>query len=339
MLYFIVGDGVPFELKSRELIQGIKDKNNEISIHSFDFSQDEDTSFLDNISQFSIFQTKKLYIVKRIELFKNFDKFLKKISQFITDDKEIIFHYQENFDQYGRRDDEKDKASQEKKKKFLSLLEETGKLYIVRTENLKKSALQLITSELNIDDKLGKELLNLIGDDYFIIKNEINKIKNFLGNDSYSLDKIKGIISVKKDFSIIKGIEKLLAHKEDYELQQWLSIDKEYIQFIYVFFEELLIYYKLTLLVKEGKLYPNPDYNAFKSLFSTFESIFINDKTNKPMHSYSVFSKFSLATNYESSFLLKKIKALSLIDYKIKSGTGVPEIELPLFLSSFHSSY
>lgn len=337
MLYFMVGDGAPLQLKYQELIHKIEKDYPSIPKNYYDFSQGENENFLARVSQSSIFESREIFIVKRFETLKGIDKFLKTIEAIDFSSKEIIFLYEEFFDEFGRREDEKDKAAQDKKKKLLELFKTSGEVSLSRGENLKKMGIHYVMDTLKITEKESEELLGLIGDDYFIIKNEVDKISSFLNGETYSKDKIRGLITVSKEYSMRQGIEEMLLEKKIDHILDRILKEKEYMQFIYILFEELLMYYKLNILEKENKIKYSMSYDEFKNRYEGIQDLFLNDKTGRPQHMYAVYLKLKNAKKFTPEFLLEKIKGISDVDYKIKSGEIDPDVVVPMYIQSFYN--
>lgn len=335
MIYFIIGDGMTLQLKYQEILREIQSRDG-ITANYYDFLQDESEMFIERVAQNSMFNPKELFVIKRFENIKSIDKFLKIIEKINFSQKELIFIYEEFFDEFGRREDEKDKTSQEKKKKMLEQMENIGKIFISRSENMKKSGLNYIVDTLKISEKEGNELLEYVGDDFYSLKNEIAKITAFLGEESYSFNKIKDIITLNRESTLKREIEFFLFEQKMDRLIEILDQNKEYIAFIYIIFEELLIYYKLNLLESEKKIRANMNYNEFKIIYDGIKELFLNDKTSKPQHAYAVFLKLKNSKKFKSEFLIEKIKELSELDYKIKSGEIDPGIAVAMYIISFY---
>lgn len=337
MIYFIVGDGIPFQLKYQEILKEIQNKEG-LPVNYFDFSQDETESFLERVAQNSMFSPKELFVIKRFESVKGIDKFIKILEKINFSQKELIFLYEEFFDDFGRREDEKDKASQDKKKKMLEQMEGVGKVYTSRVENMKKMGLNYVVDNLKVSEKEAEELLQYVGEDFYNLRNEVEKILLFLGGEPYSFSKVSNIITLNKEGSLKKSVELFLTEKKTEKLLEILEKDKEYIAFIYSVFEELLVYYKLTLLEKEKKIRFEMSYNDFKSVYDNVNELFLNDKTSRPQHAYAVFTKLKNAKNFKSEFLIKKLKELSSIDYGIKSGEMDPGLFISLYIMGFYNN-
>ncbi|MGL4687986.1 MAG: hypothetical protein ACRCVS_04790, partial [Fusobacteriaceae bacterium] len=187
MIHFIYGDGTPFQLKYNKILNEIKSENSKIKEKYFDFSLNENEEFIQNISQNSIFATKEIFVVKRLEKYKNIEKFIKTLEDFNLSEKDIIFNYEEFLSEFGKRTDESDKKETDKKNKIIKSFENLGKTHKARTEDAKKSTIFFVEKELKISEKEASKLVEIIGEDYYKVRGEVDKINNFLNGEKYSL--------------------------------------------------------------------------------------------------------------------------------------------------------
>lgn len=338
MLYFLYGDGAPLMIKLDELTAEILRKNPGIERKSFDFSIGERESFLEAVSQNSIFSPKEFLIAKRFERLKSQDreKILKALQGLNLASKEVVVVYEEFFDEYDRRVDEVDKSDATKKKKLIEGFEKIGKVICYRKENQKKSAMFYLEKELNIGEYEAEKLLELIGEDLFKIKNEIEKIKNFLNGELYSLEKVKSILSVSKDYKFKKIFEKMLLTRNVHEMINYINDEREYFPLLYSLYDELSTIFKLRLLQRENKIRLDMSYNDFKDrIYEEVSKNFLNSLTGRPIHSYPLYLKFKMAEKYEIDELRKSLKTIGEIEYRGKSGEEPIEFSLAPFLLCF----
>lgn len=338
MLYFLYGDGTPLMLKLDELTAEIEKKNPGIVKRSFDFSIGERDSFLETVSQNSIFAPKEFLLVKRFEKLKagEREKILKALQGLNLSSKEIIIVYEEFFDEYDRRTDETDKSEAGKKKKLIEGFEKIGTSLCFRKENQRKSAIFFLEKELNISEYESEKLIELIGEDLFKIKNEIEKIKNYLNGEEYSLEKIKDILSVSKEYKFKKILENMLLQREAGEMLEYMSSEGEYYSLLYPLYDELLMLFKLKLLEGENRIRFNMSYNDFKDkVYESVSENFLHSLTGKPTHAYPIFLKFKTAEKYEADELREALISIGELEYESKSGEKPIELTLPPFIMSF----
>ncbi|MGL5123558.1 MAG: hypothetical protein ACRC6K_05290 [Fusobacteriaceae bacterium] len=335
MLHFIYGDGTPFQLKYNNILNEIKNENPKIKEKYFDFSLNENEEFIQNISQNSIFSTKEIFVVKRLEKYKNIEKFTKIIEEFNLSEKDIIFSYEEFLNEFGKRTDESDKKETDKKNKIIKKFENLGKIYKARTEDFKKSTISFVEKELKISEKEAQKLIEIIGEDYYKVKGEVDKITSFLNGEEYSLEKIEGILIVSKEFHIKKLVERFFSEGEKNNLVDFLEKEKIYFQFLGSVLEELILFLKLKLLIENGVIRANISYNEFVVIYNEYGKRFINNISKRIIPAYPIFLKIKIANKFHIEFLEDKIIELGDIEYEIKNGHITDEMGIFSFISRF----
>lgn len=327
MFYFIYGD-TPLFLKYEEILKDIKKREGELPTKVYDVSQGEEEDFLEAISINSMFYSKELIILKRVEEIKKIESFFKIILGYNLSQKEIILLYQEKLNDYG-------KAINEVSEKVLKIVDELGKKIVARKSLEKKSIDFYIEKELNISEYEAEKLSEILGEDFIKVKNEVEKIKNFIGNGSFVLEEVIPILSVSKEHNLKKLIEEFIEKKEYRELLKYLNVNKEYMLFIYLLSDELITLVKLKELIKLGVVKEGVTYNNFRGEnYPEIKKYFKN--TRGYMKEYPLFLKLLLLKKYSSDFLCIKIKELLEIETKIKTGRIEEEIGTEKFIIGFH---
>ena len=177
--------------------------------------------------------------------------------------------------------------------------------------------------------------MELLGDDYYHIKNETNKISTFLNGEPYKFEKIKNLISVDKEYNMKELVENFLKDKNYFDIIYFLEKNKDsYLGLLYVLSDELINMLKLSSLIKSGKISKNMNYNVFKDLYEDFSDLFIG-KNFRPQHPYVIYLKLTSFPIFSEDFLEKKLKTLLDIEYFAKSGEKEVEIETEVFLANF----
>ncbi|MGL4533808.1 MAG: hypothetical protein ACRC0V_08215 [Fusobacteriaceae bacterium] len=337
MLYFLYGDGAPLQIKFEETLKELKEKNYGIDERYYDFSQNESEKFLEDVAQNSIFGDIELMVVKRFEALKHKEKFIKTLEVFNLATKEIVIVYEEFFNEYGKREDEADLTSQKSKKKLIESFEKLGEIHCKRKENERKSAIFYVTRNLNIEEKQAEKLLEIIGEEFYKVKNEVEKIKIFLGEEEYSLEKIKNIISKTEEFNLKTSIEEMLKKKETNKLIVTLEEEKQYYSFLSIIYEEILTLLKIKLVLESGEIDSRINYNQFKESYPKFNKHFKNYRKNQPLHPYQVFLKIEVAKNYEVNFLKKRLNEIPEIEFLGKSGSVPETISVIEYILKFFS--
>lgn len=327
MIYFLHGDTAPLQIKYEEIIDKIKSNNPSIPEKIFDASLDEVTLFFDSISTNSIFSPKELIILKRAEDFKNLDGIAKSLKMYNLAQKEIVIVYEEFLNDYG-------KIKNPIPKKTLDSFQEIAEIICFRKENEKKAIIFYIQHELNISEYEAEKFVELVGDDFFKVKNEVEKVKSFLDGDSFNLEKIKPLLSINEEYNLKNLIENFLISKNTKDLLHFVSKEKLHNNFIYGIAEELIFYLKLSSLAQDNILNKNISYKKFnEGIFENIKMFFLTDRGYP--HPYTLFLKLKNIDIFDEFFLRKKLKELTYLEYSIKSGNLDVEIGVEDYIIGF----
>ncbi|MCQ8211586.1 hypothetical protein NON08_03290 [Cetobacterium somerae] len=326
MFYFIYGD-IPLPLKYEELLEKIKKSNPNIPTKIYDASQGEEENFLESISINSMFASKELLVLKRAEKYKKLDQLLKIIGDYDLGKKEIIITYEEELNDFG-------KAFNEVGKKVLTNAEKLGKIIVARKSMEKKGVQFFIEKELEVSEYEAEKLAEVLGDDFFKVKNEVEKIKNFLGGKNFILEQVLPILSISDEYNLKKLVEEFLNSDNKGVLLEYLKKTKEYMLFLYLVSEELNLILKLISLKKIGELGENMSYNDFKA--NVYEKIKRYFKNNRGfIREYPIFLKLKYASLFNELFLLEKIEDLLEVEFLIKNGGIEESIGIEKFIIEF----
>lgn len=327
MIYFLHGDTAPLQIKYGEIIDKIKSNNPSIPEKIFDASLDEVTLFFDSISTNSIFSPKELIILKRAEDFKNLDSIAKSLKMYNLAQKEIVIVYEEFLNDYG-------KIKNPIPKKTLDSFQEIAEIICFRKENEKKAIIFYIQHELNISEYEAEKFVELVGDDFFKVKNEVEKVKSFLDGDSFNLEKVKPLLSINEEYNLKNLIENFLISKNVKDLLHFVSKEKLHNNFIYGIAEELIFYLKLSSLAQDNILNKNISYKKFnEGIFENIKMFFLTDRGYP--HPYTLFLKLKNIDIFDEFFLRKKLKELTYLEYSIKSGNLDVEIGVEDYIIGF----
>lgn len=327
MIYFLHGDTAPLQIKYGEIIDKIKSNNPSIPEKIFDASLDEVTLFFDSISTNSIFSPKELIILKRAEDFKNLDGIAKSLKMYNLAQKEIVIVYEEFLNDYG-------KIKNPIPKKTLDSFQEIAEIICFRKENEKKAIIFYIQHELSISEYEAEKFVELVGDDFFKVKNEVEKVKSFLDGDSFNLEKVKPLLSINEEYNLKNLIENFLISKNTKDLLHFVSKEKLHNNFIYGIAEELIFYLKLSSLAQDNILNKNISYKKFnEGIFENIKMFFLTDRGYP--HPYTLFLKLKNIDIFDEFFLRKKLKELTYLEYSIKSGNLDVEIGVEDYIIGF----
>ena len=327
MIYFLHGDTAPLQIKYGEIIDKIKSNNPSIPEKIFDASLDEVTLFFDSISTNSIFSPKELILLKRAEDFKNLDSIVIPLKMYNLAQKEIVIVYEEFLNDYG-------KIKNPIPKKTLDSFQEIAEIICFRKENEKKAIIFYIQHELNISEYEAEKFVELVGDDFFKVKNEVEKVKSFLDGDSFNLEKVKPLLSINEEYNLKNLIENFLISKNTKDLLHFVSKEKLHNNFIYGIAEELIFYLKLSSLAQDNILNKNISYKKFnEGIFENIKMFFLTDRGYP--HPYTLFLKLKNIDIFDEFFLRKKLKELTYLEYSIKSGNLDVEIGVEDYIIGF----
>ena len=311
MIYFI-GGKKQREFKYFEILEKIRKENVGISESFFDVDLKENEQFLEKININSIFSSQELVVLKRAEKLKNIEEILKYIANLEIVNKEIIIDYDKEDGKFGA-----------KLKKLLDELEKNRKMKVFLFQKETEEEIRAyVIDELEING--GRDLallLEMIGNNPFKVRNEVEKIKVFLNGEKFDIEKIKNVVSVEKEYRIYEMTRNILLNKPA-DVMRYLEQKKEYMGILYSLYSELETMYKISSLKKRGRKFSR-NYNAFKMEFEEIKEVFKSN--NRIPNSYVIFKKLELEQNYTNLNLKKLVFRCWEIEREIK--TGKIEIE------------
>ena len=305
MIYFI-GGKKQREFKYFEILEKIRKENVGISESFFDVDLKENEQFLEKININSIFSSQELVVLKRAEKLKNIEEILKYIANLEIVNKEIIIDYDKEDGKFGA-----------KLKKLLDELEKNRKMKVFLFQKETEEEIRAyIVNELGINGRDLALLLEMIGNNPFKVRNEVEKIKVFLNGEKFDIEKIKNVVSVEKEYRIYEMTQNILLNKPA-EVMRYLEQKKEYMGILYSLYSELETMYKISSLKKRGRKFSR-NYNAFKMEFEEIKEVFKSN--NRIPNSYVIFKKLELEQNYTNLNLKKLVFRCWEIERNIKVG-------------------
>ena len=305
MIYFI-GGKKQREFKYFEILEKIRKENVGISESFFDVDLKENEQFLEKININSIFSSQELVVLKRAEKLKNIEEILKYIANLEIVNKEIIIDYDKEDGKFGA-----------KLKKLLDELEKNRKMKVFLFQKETEEEIRAyIVNELGINGRDLALLLEMIGNNPFKVRNEVEKIKIFLNGEKFDIKKIKNVVSVEKEYRIYEMTRNILLNKPA-DVMGYLEQKKEYMGILYSLYSELETMYKISSLKKRGRKFSR-NYNAFKMEFEEIKEVFKSN--NRIPNSYVIFKKLELEQNYTNLNLKKLVFRCWEIEREIKTG-------------------
>lgn len=305
MIYFI-GGKKQREFKYFEILEKIRKENVGISESFFDVDLKENEQFLEKININSIFLSQELVVLKRAEKLKNIEEILKYIANLEIVNKEIIIDYDKEDGKFGA-----------KLKKLLDELEKNRKMKVFLFQKETEEEIRAyIVNELGINGRDLALLLEMIGNNPFKVRNEVEKIKVFLNGEKFDIEKIKNVVSVEKEYRIYEMTRNILLNNPA-DVMRYLEQKKEYMGILYSLYSELETMYKISSLKKRGRKFSR-NYNAFKMEFEEIKEVFKSN--NRIPNSYVIFKKLELEQNYTNLNLKKLVFRCWEIERDIKMG-------------------
>ena len=305
MIYFI-GGKKQREFKYFEILEKIRKENAGISESFFDVDLKENEQFLEKININSIFLSQELVVLKRAEKLKNIEEILKYIANLEIVNKEIIIDYDKEDGKFGA-----------KLKKLLDELEKNRKMKVFLFQKETEEEIRAyIVNELGINGRDLALLLEMIGNNPFKVRNEVEKIKVFLNGEKFDIEKIKNVVSVEKEYQIYEMTRNILLNNPA-DVMRYLEQKKEYMGILYSLYSELETMYKISSLKKRGRKFSR-NYNAFKMEFEEIKEVFKSN--NRIPNSYVIFKKLELEQNYTNLNLKKLVFRCWEIERDIKMG-------------------
>ena len=305
MIYFI-GGKKQREFKYFEILEKIRKENVGISESFFDVDLKENEQFLEKININSIFSSQELVVLKRAEKLKNIEEILKYIANLEIVNKEIIIDYDKEDGKFGA-----------KLKKLLDELEKNRKMKVFLFQKETEEEIRAyIVNELGINGRDLALLLEMIGNNPFKVRNEVEKIKVFLNGEKFDIEKIKNVVSVEKEYRIYEMTRNILLNNPA-DVMRYLEQKKEYMGILYSLYSELETMYKISSLKKRGRKF-SKNYNTFKMEFEEIKEVFKSN--NRIPNSYVIFKKLELEQNYTNLNLKKLVFRCWEIERDIKVG-------------------
>ncbi len=304
MLYLLYGTK-DFLLKQelKKLMTGFE----EINISKYDLNNDTMQDIIDDAKTISLFGDKKLIICENANLFTGqtakdaeiLESYLTKPNDLTT----LIFIT--NNDKIDNR------------KKITKLMKKNG---IIKdfSENINPiTFVQNNLKDYNINISAINLLIERVGNNPLILKNEIDKLKLYKGNNKFIDENDILNLTVKTSYEdIFKLIDYIIDNNKDKALEileEMFKNGEEAIKIIVILAGQIRIMYQAKVLIKKGLSEKNiADILA--------------------IHPYRVKIALQKGRRYNENILLNYLSELADIDYAIKSGNSNKDLALEMFI-------
>lgn len=308
MLYLLYGE-VNY-LIDKEVEKIIKENNiDDINISRYDLDAYNYKDVIEDAQTISLFADQKLIIVDNASIFTSANK---------TIDTTIFEEYIDNYNPNTIIIFKLNESKLDERKKVTKLIRKKGTVKEYNKGDDKKKIVSDLFEDYKIDNNTISYLIDRVGDNIYILKQEIDKIKLYKGNDKVvTKDDITNLTSENIESDLFKLMDLVINNDKDAALSlynEMLKYNLEPIQIII----SLANKYRLMYQAKELSLKGYKEDEICSTLGQT-----------NPKYMY-VLIKSSKA--YDSTKLKDLLYKLSELDNNIKNGSINKELAFELFI-------
>lgn len=293
-----------FQIKKE--IDSLKEKFDPLNIIYYDLNNDSMEQIIEDCNMISLFENKKLIICENAKMFSSsatspelLEKYLKDPNPATT----IIFVLN------NEKIDER--------KKITKFIKANG---VIKEFNNDINNYDFIKNEFkdyNIERSTINLLLERVGNNFLILKQEIDKIKLYKGDDkNINDDDIINLTHKNVDTNIFKLIDSIISNNKSLALEiyhEMLNINEEPLKILILLANQFRLMYQAKSLKQKGL--------TEKDIATTLKA-----------HPYSVKLAIRNGQKYSSTTLLKYINELADMDINIKTGNINKNLALELFI-------
>ena len=304
MVYLLYGTK---EFSINEEIKKITKNIDQMNISKYDLNNDLVKDMIDDCETFSLFQDKKIVIADNANMF----------TGTTSKDSEIIEKYLNNINPSTILIFIVHNEKIDSRKKNTKLISTKGKIIEFNNEINIENIVRKELKEYSIDNKTIQLLINRVGNNPLIIKNEINKIKQYKDqNKTITEEDIIKITTKTIDIDIFKLIDNIVKGNKDEAIEiykEMLKVNEEPLKIVIMLANQFRLMYQSKELLKKG--YSEKDIASILKV-----------------HPYRVKLALQNSRTYDSKKLLKYISDLADIDIGIKTGVKSKDLSLELFI-------
>jgi len=304
MLYLLYGDDFKINLETNKIIQ--EHNINDIDISRYDMDSYNFKDIIEDANSMSLFDNTKLIIVSNASIFTTaktgidttiYEKYIENKNDNII----IIFTTEDNLDE---------------RKKVVKLINKYG---IVKyfDKSITNNDISNILGEYKMDNATIAEFIELVGNDFYNVVNEIDKLKLYKDTDyNITRNDVMNIVTNNIELDIFKFIDYIMENNKGQALKMYKNLllyGSEPIQIIIMLANKYRLFYQVKTLTILG-------YN---------EASIAKELKQSPKYIY-VLNK--LSKKYSKDFLLNEISKLAKLDIDIKTGKIEADIGLELYI-------
>ena len=308
MVYLLYGNN---EYLINKKIEEINKDINELSINYYDLENISINKICDDASLIDLFNDKKNIIVTNSYIFTGTTN--KKLKE---QDTSILEEYLNNPNPNTNLVFIVNKDKLDERKKITKLIKNNGNVFEFNKEIDIKSTIKSLFDDYKIDNESINLLIDRVGNDFYLLENEITKIKLYKNEDK-NITKNDILLLTTKNintdiFNLIENIINKDIDNAYFEYKEIVKIE-EPIKILIMLANQFRIIYQAKELYKKG---------LTEGEISSYIGI----------HPYRIKLALNKSRNYESKKILKYLYNLSNIDIDIKSGKIDPNLALELFI-------
>ena len=299
MIYLLYGTKT-FLIK--EEIKKITQKFDDINISHFDLENDLITDVIDDCLTFSLFSNNKLVICENADMFTGLS----------SKDSEIIEEYLNNFNSNTTLVLTVNNEKLDERKKITKLIKKVGKVISFNDNINPYEIVKECLKDYEISTNLISLLIDRVGDNPLILKNEIEKIKLYKDNKTITKEDIINVTTKKVDTDIFKLLDYIVSDNKSKALEiyyEMLKMNEEPIKIIIMLSNQFRIMYQAKELIKKGL--------SEKDIADILK-----------IHPYRVKLAIQNGRKYSKETLLNYLSELADIDIDIKTGKINSNLEL-----------
>lgn len=203
----------------------------------------------------------------------------------------------------------------DERKKITKLLKDKYKVIEFNKDTNVKDQVKLLLKDYNITPNLIDLFIDRVGNDLYILENEIEKLKLYKDNNTITIEDITNLTNKNINTDIFNLIEHIINKdsKNAYiEYQEIVKVE-EPIKIIIMLANQFRIIYQAKELYKKG--YTENDISSYIGI-----------------HPYRIKLALSKSRNYDSELILNYLYELANMDLQIKKGLIDPSVALELFI-------
>lgn len=304
MVYLLYGIK---EYGINEQISKIIKNTYNLNISKYDLNSDSLKDVIDDCETISLFDEKKIVIVENVDVFtstgnKDSDLIEKYLMNINPSTILILVVHSEKID---------------KRKKITTLIKTKGKVMEFNEDINPETLIKKMLKEYKIEYSDMKFLIDRVGSNPLIIKNEINKLIIYKGDDNnITREDILNVVSKTIDADIFRLIDTIVKKNRDKAIEIYndiLKINEEPLKIVIMLANQFRIMYQSKELFMKG-------YSE-KDIASSLK-----------IHPYRVKLALKNGRNYSSDTLIKYLYSLAQIDIGIKTGNLNKDLALEFFI-------